>query len=115
MFLACGMTHEQIASALSISGPTFVKAFAFEIQTGRGRARARILAMLNKSARSGNVAAQKKLEEMSRLAEAAAAFAQADAPEAPRGKKEQAAAAAKDISSGPVGDWGNDLNPQSVN
>ena len=112
MFLSCGMTNEQIATAIGVSHVTFAKAFADEIQNGRGRARARILGWLQKSARSGNVTAQKKLEEMSRLTEAAASFEQQVAPA--RGKKEVAQQEAADTLAG-TSEWGDDLNPNSIN
>lgn len=119
MFLACGMSHEQIAAAIQIDRDTFAKHFAEEIQTGRGRARARILAMLVKSAQGGNVSAQKRLEEMSRLADAAAELEKAtEAPTAREpnaGKKKQAEADAAATVNTPAGDWGEDLNPHSVN
>lgn len=117
MFLACGMTHDQISAALKIDSDTFKKHFASEIETGRGRARARILAMLLKSAKAGNVSAQKKLEEMSRLSDAVDEIeAQPEAPRTPAaGKKEQAKAEATDAVNKPGHDWGDDLNPHSVN
>ena len=119
MFLACGMTHDQISAALKIDSDTFKKHFASEIDTGRGRARARILAMLLKSAKAGNVSAQKKLEEMSRLADASAEIEAATATPAARepnaGKKKQAEAEAAATVNTPAGDWGDDLNPHSVN
>lgn len=111
MYLACGLTQEQICAALSIDHKTFTKAFAVEIDTGRGKARARVLTWLQKSAKNGNVSAQKKLEEMSRLADAAAEF---DRPAKPAGKKEQQQADAVAAAAGD-NDWGDDLNPHSVN
>ena len=118
MFLACGMSRDQIAAALEISLPTLDKTFAVELENGRARARARILSWLGKAARAGNVTAQKKLEEMSRLVDAAAAIENAaDAParSAPVGKKETAQADAAATLNTPAGDWGEDLNPHSVN
>lgn len=117
MFLACGMSFEQISAALAIDPDTFKKHFAGEIETGRGRARARILAMLVKSAKAGNVSAQKKLEEMSRLSDAVAEIeAQPEAPRTPAaGKKEQAKAEATATVNQPGHDWGDDLNPNSIN
>lgn len=117
MFLACGMTHDQIAAALAIDADTFKKHFASEIETGRGRARARILAMLVKSAKAGNVSAQKKLEEMSRLSDAIAEIeAQPEAPRTPAaGKKQQAQDEAASVVNQPGHEWGDDLNPNSIN
>lgn len=118
MFLACGMSRDQIAAALEISLPTLDKTFAVELENGRARARARILSWLGKAARAGNVTAQKKLEEMSRLVDAAAEIEVAtDAPAkaAPAGKKQAATAEANATLNQPAGEWGDDLNPHSVN
>jgi hypothetical protein len=119
MFLACGMSRDQIAAALEISLPTLDKVFATELDNGRARARARILSWLGKAARAGNVTAQKKLEEMSRLADASAEIEAATAAPAARessaGKKKQAEAEAVATVATPTADWGDDLNPHSVN
>lgn len=116
--MASGCTLEQIAARLHISEPTFRLAYATEIENGRARGRAQIVAMLVKSARGGNVSAQKKLEEMSRLADASAEVEAAVAPAARapvQGKKEQQKAEATATLNQPTGDWGDDLNPHSVN
>lgn len=121
LLMASGCTNESIAARLQISIPTFCLAYAPEIEAGRAKGRVKIVEMLIKSARGGNVSAQKKLEEMSRTADAAAlaevtADPVATAPAArPVGKKEQAAAEAADVQKSPTPDWGNDLNPHSVN
>ena len=118
LLMASGCTLEQIAARLHISEPTFRLAYATEIENGRARGRAQIVAMLVKSARGGNVSAQKKLEEMSRLADASAEVETAVAPATRtpvQGKKEQQQAEATATLSQPTGDWGDDLNPHSVN
>ena len=117
LFLACGMTHDQISAALAIDSATFKKHFTSEIETGRGRARARILGMLVTSAQGGNVSAQKRLEEMSRLATPAPSFEAAqDQERAPaKGKKEAAQEKARETVATPSSDWGDDLNPNALN
>ena len=119
LLMASGCTLEQIAARLHISEPTFRLAYASEIENGRARGRAQIVAMLVKSARGGNVSAQKKLEEMSRLADAAAevdkATTQPERRTPAAGKKQVAQDEAKDLLNGPAPDWGDDLNPHAVN
>lgn len=112
--VACGMSQDDVARAIGCTTPTLQKHFAEELQTGAAKKRAEALGLLWKSARSGNVAAQKKLEELTKVAAAEAAFdslrdpAPAKAPKL--GKKEQAAEEAKGAG-GPGSEWGDDLRP----
>lgn len=103
--VACGMRQDDIARAVGISTPTLVKRFADELAGGGARRRAEVVKMLFGAARKGNVAAQKKLEEMTARAMAAEAF-QAPA-ETPKGKKEAAVDAAH--RAGRDSEWGSDL------
>jgi predicted RNA-binding Zn ribbon-like protein len=98
--IGCGMSQDAVARAIGISTPTLVKHFAEELANGVATKRSEIIGMLFKSAKSGNVTAQKKLEEMNRLA--AAAEAMAGLPEQPpkaepMGKKAQTLAAAERV------------------
>jgi AcrR family transcriptional regulator len=109
LLVCTGMSHEAIAHAIGCTPPTLYKHFGDELAHGRARKRAEIIAMLQRSARAGNVSAQKKLEEMSRLADAQAAFDQPPAAKPEKlGKKEAAAAAARNVGAG-GGEWGDDL------
>ncbi len=99
---SCGMSEDDVARALGISTPTLQKYFAGELLNGAARKRAEIIKLLHKSARAGNVSAQKKLEEMTRVSALAEGFmgkAPAEPKQAPPlGKKEQAAAAAEALA-----------------
>src|SRR5262249_52664194 len=108
LMLACGMTHEAIARAIGCTPPTLYKHFADELAHGAAKKRREILQMLHKSAKAGNVSAQKKLEEVSRGAGAAAEFERATSKPEPAGKKAAAAEAAKKVG-GEGSEWGDDL------
>lgn len=98
--VACGMSKEDVARALGITKPTLLKHFPEELAGGVAKKRSEIIGMLFKAAKSGNVTAQKKLEEMNRVATAAEAMADipAEAPKAePMGKKAQVKAAAERV------------------
>lgn len=112
--LACSMSKKDIARVLGIHEETLEKHFGEELATGAAKRRAEVIGLLFKNARAGNVSAQKKLEEMSGQAVAAASFDQPEAgrraapPAAkPKGKKEAAAEAA--LTAGQGSDWGEDL------
>jgi transposase-like protein len=115
-YVCGGMTHEAIARALGISDETLRKHFEVELATGASKRRAEILDLLFASARKGNVAAQKKLEEMSGRSLAESAFtapeaseAAAPQPKAPKlGKKEVQQAEAETAGIGTT--WGDDLH-----
>lgn len=105
----CGMSQEVVARAIGCSHPTLVKHFPDELTFGLAKKRAEVIAMLFKSAKGGNVTAQKKLEEMSRLAGAEAEFDGRSHPAPQVGKKVQAEEDAKSAGSGTG--WGDDLSP----
>jgi hypothetical protein len=69
----CGESEDTIARALKISTRTLRKHFVEELADGHANRSREVLGLLFKSARSGNVSAQKKLEEMGRAAGAAEA------------------------------------------
>lgn len=92
---SCGMSEDDIARAIGCSTPTLRVHFQEELLTGRSKRRREVIKLLFKSARGGNVTAQKKLEDMTAMA------ATIRPPEAPQpkvqklGKKEQAIADAQ--------------------
>jgi hypothetical protein len=92
---AVGERHETIARAIGISGVTLAKYFAGELLDGRSKRRREVVDLLFRSARSGNVSAQKKLEEMTG---ATPAVPQSDAPKI--GKKERANVEAENAAEG---------------
>jgi hypothetical protein len=99
----CGESENTIARALRIDVDTMRKHFADELAYGHASRRREIVSLLFKSARDGNVSAQKKLEEMGRVAGAAAEIdrrGQAPTPPAPPklGKKEQQLVDAKEVT-----------------
>lgn len=94
----CGETEFVIATALGITIPTMRKHFRHELDKGAANRRREVIGLLFATARKGNVSAQKKLEEMGRVAGAAASVKGREA-KAPRlGKKEEQAAAAKAVT-----------------
>lgn len=116
--VACGMKQDDMARVIGISTPTLVLHFEEELKTGVAKKRAEVIGFLFKTAKKGNVSAQKKLEEMTRLAAAQAAFEQQPhlqqpssdqrpAAATPEGKKAQAQAAAHGAGHGT--DWDDDL------
>jgi hypothetical protein len=101
-----GMTHETIARAIDCDRATLTKHFAAELQCGLAKKRAEVIDMLFASAKAGNVSAQKKLEEMSRVTLAEETFTQPERQPA-LGKKERAHIAAQ--TAGQDSEWGSDL------
>jgi hypothetical protein len=100
--LAARMPGKDIAAVLGINEDTFHKHFAEEVRIGAAKRRGEVVKMLFKAGRGGNVAAQKKLLELTTPPDAA------PAPRVePPGKKEQAAGAATTAGAGT--EWGNDL------
>lgn len=111
---SCGESEASIARALGIDDDTLRKHFADELASGFSRRRREVIGLLYEQARKGNVAAIKKLEEMTRTAEAAAEFEKPAADRAPAkepklGKKEQAQKEAETAGAGTS--WGSDLEP----
>lgn len=92
-----GESDNTIARALGIDPDTLRKHFADEIADGHAQRRKEVVGLLFKSARDGNVAAQKKLEEMGRVAGAAEAVKQRGAKETKPGKKEEQQMAAEKV------------------
>ena len=105
------MTHDAIARVLGIDGNTLRKHFSAELEFGAQRKRAEVIGMLFKSAKGGNVTAQKKLEDMTKVVVAEAGIVEelpAEAARTPKlGKKEEAAQAASTAGRGT--EWGDDL------
>lgn len=98
--LTGGMSKDECARAIGCSTPTLEKHFEEELANGIAKKRAEVIGLLFKSARKGNVTAQKKLEEMSRVSGAAEAVTGRE-PKAPRlGKKEERQVAAEAVASG---------------
>lgn len=72
--ISAGMKSREIAYALNISEPTLMKHFERELATGAAKKRAEAILLLWDSASDGNVAAQKKIIEMSSISAADAAM-----------------------------------------
>jgi hypothetical protein len=103
-----GDTDETIARALAIDLATLGKYFQPELDTGLAVQRREIVGMLYASARAGNVSAIKRLEQLSRVANAETQLLEDDEP-LELGKKEAAQLAARTAGQG--SDWGDDLDP----
>ena len=84
-----GWSHEEIAIALEISRPTLEKYFAQELTVGAYQRRAEVIEAMYRTAKKGNVAAQKAYAALG--PHVAAPPLQKD-PEKPEGKKAQAQA-----------------------
>jgi hypothetical protein len=93
----CGESDATIARALSIDPDTLRKHFADELADGHAQRRKEVIGMLFKSARGGNVAAQKKLEEMGRVSGAAEALKGREKKQPKLGKKEEQKLAAANV------------------
>lgn len=61
---ACGMMQADIARAIGCHVDTLRDGFAEQLLTGRAKKRAEVLGQLFKSAKGGNVSAQKYLEQL---------------------------------------------------
>ncbi len=92
---SCGMAEDNIARAIGCSTPTLRTYFAEELLIGRDTRRREVIKLLFKSARSGNVSAQKKLEDMTALT-ATVRPAYVEPKEPKLGKKEEALRAARE-------------------
>lgn len=62
--ISCGMSVEDVAHVIGVSHPTLRDRCAEEISGGRAKKRAEVIALLYRTARKGNVTAQKHLEAM---------------------------------------------------
>ncbi len=93
-----GESENAIARSLGIDPDTLRKHFVDELADGHAQRRKEVIGLLFKSAREGNVAAQKKLEELGRFAGAAEAGREFAEPKQPKlGKKEEQQLAAKGV------------------
>ena len=92
-----GESDNTIARALGIDPDTLRKHFLGELADGHAQRRKEVIGLLFKSARDGNVAAQKKLEEMGRAAGAAETVKKRETKERRLGKKEEQKIAAKAV------------------
>ena len=108
------MSHEEIALGLGITRPTLEKHCQLELSTGAYQKRLEVLDAMFRTARRGNVAAQKAYMQLTPQL-AAPPQAPAKPPEAPvpekLGKKEQAQADA--VNAGAGTEWGTLLNPRT--
>lgn len=113
--VSCGMSKDECARAIGCSTPTLEKYFEDELANGVAKKRAEVIGMLYRAAKKGNVTAQKKLEEMIRVAGAAEAVGNRTRPvrEQKLGKKEELQAAAQAVASG-AGKFAPPAPPQLV-
>lgn len=93
----CGESENTIARALGIDPDTLRKHFVDELADGHAQRRKEVVGLLFETARKGNVAAIKKLEELGRAAGAAEAVEKRARPEPKRGKKEEQQEAARAV------------------
>lgn len=96
-----GMSHEEIALGMSISRPTLEKYFAHELSVGAYEKRQEVLEAMHRTAKNGNVAAQKAYIAMT--TPVAAPPLPSDEHAKRSGKKERAQADALTAQSGT--DW----------
>ena len=94
------MSHQDIAIGLGISRPTLEKHFMAELSVGANARRLEILEVMHKTARKGNVAAQKAFLAMTPQLAAPPARVDAADETMPAGKKAAAAAAAQTAGQG---------------
>ncbi|QAZ46134.1 hypothetical protein [Mesorhizobium sp. Pch-S] len=95
----CGESENTIARSLGIDVGTLRKHFAEELENGYANRRHEVIGLLFEAARSKNVAAIKKLEEMGRVANAAEAVnGRGKGERQPKlGKKEERQIAARNV------------------
>lgn len=104
------MSHEEIAIGLGIAINTLKKHFAFELTTGAYQRREEVLNAMYRTAKKGNVAAQKAYTALT--PKVAAPPLPPDQPEKPDGKKAQANADAVTAQKGT--DWDSILPTGAV-
>jgi len=92
-----GESDNTIARALGVDPDTLRKHFADELADGHAQRRKEVVGLLFKSARDGNVSAQKKLEEMGRVAGAAESVRGREKAAPKLGKKEERRIAAQNV------------------
>jgi hypothetical protein len=105
---SCGMAPEDIVLALGCTQAELAQHCGAELVAGRAKRRGEVIKLLYRAARAGNVSAQKKLEDMTGVAGAAASFDEAERP-VRLGKKGEAQLAADAIGAGMDEEWGGDL------
>lgn len=93
----CGESEDVIARALGISTPTLRKHYSVELTDGHSNRRKEIIGILFDAARKGNVSAAKRLDEMGKVAGAAAAVKAREVKAPKLGKKEQQQEAAAEV------------------
>jgi hypothetical protein len=95
----CGESENCIARALGIDVGTMRKHFVDELENGHANRRKEVIGLMFKSARDGNASNQKKLEEIGRIAGAAASVEARSRPpkEEKLGKKQQQQRAAEQV------------------
>ncbi len=103
--VSCGMTVQDVARVLGCSPDTLRKHFPEELRSGTAKKRAEVIGLLFRSARKGNVAAQKHLS---------ACVGAAGGPDKPsalsvKGKKAAAQDDAARVAAGGDNEWGSDL------
>lgn len=94
----CGESENTIARALGIDVDTMRKHFGDELADGHAQRRKEVIGLLFRSARDGNVTAQKKLEEMGRAAGASEAVKARETKPPKLGKKEEQQQAAERVT-----------------
>jgi hypothetical protein len=122
LMVSCGDSKDTVSRAIGCSIPTLELHFEEELKDGWAKKRREVLRWMEAGARKGNATLIKRLEEMTRLAGAAADFDrgagdQSETPAAPQprvrrmGKKEQLREDA--LTAGVDNEWGDDLAPPS--
>lgn len=111
--IAAGWKQSDIAAEIGISIPTLALHFEAELSHGHAKRRGEALDLLWKSARAGNVSAQKALVALQMTGDPAAPVEAKPSPERSikLGKKEIAKQQAE--SAGEGTEWGSDLDPSS--
>lgn len=93
----CGESEDVIARALGVSTPTLRKHYSVELTDGHSNRRKEVIGILFEAARKGNVSAAKRLDEMGRIAGAAASVKGRETAAPKLGKKEQQQEAAAQV------------------
>lgn len=98
--VTAGMTHQDIARAIGISWKTLDKYYAEELATGVARKRLEAISMLYRSAKGGNVSAQRKFYAIAHGEDVSSSSVDEDTFDKPKklGKKEQVQRDAENIS-----------------
>lgn len=106
-----GMAHEDIALALGVSRNTLEKHYERELSIGAAEKRFEVMSALHAAAKKGRVAAIKEYLAQE-PAVAAPPAPKTDPASKPKGKKEEAQAAAATAHKGT--DWEDDLKPRGT-